>query len=118
MTNEKQVSDPATQSNYLAVSTSHVHFDWSIDWTKRVIAGSATHTLVAHEDVQQVTQVLPFSRFLQSPKSRNRFDSSYLVIERVEVAGKHADVRRLSSTPPYDYLPIMINSTISSHAMK
>lgn len=49
-----QPLDLATQSNYLSVSTSHVHFDWSIDWTKRVISGSATHTLIAHQDVNQV----------------------------------------------------------------
>lgn len=60
MGNAKKISDPATQSNYLSVSTSHVHFDWHIDWAKRVIAGSATHTLRAHEDVQQVMHVSSF----------------------------------------------------------
>ena len=42
--------DPATQSNYAQITTKHVHFDWTIDWKKRIISGSATHDLEANQD--------------------------------------------------------------------
>ena len=42
--------DPVTQTNYLQITSEHVHFDWTIDFDAKVISGSATHTLVAHED--------------------------------------------------------------------
>lgn len=50
--------DPSTQANYTQVASEHVHFDWTIDWAKQVIAGSATHTLAVKEDgVQKVMYV-------------------------------------------------------------
>ncbi|GAB1527857.1 Leucyl aminopeptidase yscIV [Rhizoctonia solani] len=65
------VLDPATQSNYIEVTTKHVHFDWTIDWKQRIIVGSATHDLVANQDgVKRVV-----------------FDTSYLEIHGAEVAG-------------------------------
>ncbi|KEP52053.1 leukotriene-A4 hydrolase [Rhizoctonia solani 123E] len=63
--------DPATQSNYAEITTKHVHFDWVIDWKQRIISGSATHDLIANQD--NVKQVI--------------FDTSYLEIAGVEVAG-------------------------------
>lgn len=42
--------DPVTQSNYLSITSEHVHFDWSIDFSAKYIAGTATHTLVVNED--------------------------------------------------------------------
>ena len=42
--------DPVTQTNYLQITSEHVHFDWTIDFDAKVIFGSATHTLVAHKD--------------------------------------------------------------------
>ncbi|CUA75782.1 leukotriene-A4 hydrolase [Rhizoctonia solani] len=63
--------DPVTQSNYSEITTKHVHFDWAIDWKQRIISGSATHDLIANED--DVKQVI--------------FDTSYLEIAGVEVAG-------------------------------
>ena len=52
--------DPSTQANYRQIASEHVHFDWSIDWSKQVIAGSATHTLAVKEDgVQEVMYVSP-----------------------------------------------------------
>ena len=51
--------DPSTQANYTQIASEHVHFDWTIDWTKQVIAGSATHTLAVREDgVKEVMYVL------------------------------------------------------------
>lgn len=58
-------SDPASQSNYLSVRTTHLDLDWSVDWTTRIISGSITHTVqAAHDEVQEVI-----------------FDSSYLDIK-------------------------------------
>ncbi|KAH9836660.1 metalloprotease [Rhodofomes roseus] len=42
--------DPTTQANYTKIASEHVHFDWTVDWAKQVISGSATHTLVVRED--------------------------------------------------------------------
>lgn len=54
MVSPSTLVDPDTHANYLDISTTHVHFDWSIDWEKRVIAGEATHDLVAHTEVDHV----------------------------------------------------------------
>ncbi|KAF8329435.1 uncharacterized protein EI90DRAFT_3145933 [Cantharellus anzutake] len=64
--------DPATQSNYLDISTSHAHFEWDIDWDKHIILGSVEHTLVAHTNVEKPVSL----------------DSSFLSIASVEVQGK------------------------------
>lgn len=37
--------DPTTQSNYLDVYTTHISFDWLVDFDKKIISGSATHKL-------------------------------------------------------------------------
>ncbi|KAG8690146.1 hypothetical protein FRC11_013549 [Ceratobasidium sp. 423] len=63
--------DPATQSNYAEITTKHVHFDWAIDWKRRIISGSATHDLIANQD--NVEQLV--------------LDTSYLKITGAEVAG-------------------------------
>ncbi|KAG8741670.1 hypothetical protein FRC12_015597, partial [Ceratobasidium sp. 428] len=63
--------DPATQSNYAEITTRHVHFDWTVDWKKRIISGSATHDLEANQD--NVAQVV--------------LDTSHLDIVDVQVAG-------------------------------
>ncbi|CAE6493395.1 unnamed protein product [Rhizoctonia solani] len=66
--------DPTTQSNYTEITTKHVHFDWVIDWDRRVISGSATHDLIVNQD--NIDQVV--------------FDTSYLEITSAEVAGAAA----------------------------
>jgi leukotriene-A4 hydrolase len=43
-------SDPTTQSNYLEISTQHVALDWHVDFTLKVISGSATHDLIVRKD--------------------------------------------------------------------
>ena len=43
-------SDPHTQSNYLEISTHHVALDWRVDFTLKVISGSATHDLTVKKD--------------------------------------------------------------------
>lgn len=42
--------DPTTQSNYTDVYSTHVRFDWKIDFVNRLISGSATHTLTVQKD--------------------------------------------------------------------
>ena len=42
--------DPTSQSNYLNISTTHVHFDWAVDFESQTIYGSATHKLTAKSD--------------------------------------------------------------------
>ncbi len=39
------MSDPTTQTNYLQAATTHVAFDWTVDFQKQIISGSATHTI-------------------------------------------------------------------------
>ncbi|KAI0757548.1 metalloprotease [Daedaleopsis nitida] len=47
--------DPATQSNWQDVASEHVDFDWTLDFNKETISGSATHLLrVKKENVQEV----------------------------------------------------------------
>ncbi|KAI0044083.1 leukotriene-A4 hydrolase [Auriscalpium vulgare] len=65
------MSDPTTQSNYLQIYTVNVDFDWSLDFEKRIVSGSATHSLAVKED--GVSEVI--------------FDSADLEIEKVEVEG-------------------------------
>jgi hypothetical protein len=48
-------SDPTTQSNYFEVISEHVALDWHVDFDKKIISGSATHTvLVKESDVKHV----------------------------------------------------------------
>ena len=44
------MSDPTSQSNFASIVTEHVAFDWTVDFEKKVISGSATHTLRAVDD--------------------------------------------------------------------
>ncbi|KAG9007927.1 hypothetical protein FRB93_006946 [Tulasnella sp. JGI-2019a] len=44
------VTDPTTQSNYWEITTKHAHFDWDIDWKKRILSGSVTHTLITQKE--------------------------------------------------------------------
>lgn len=70
-------SDPASQSNYLSVRTTHLDLDWAVDWSARIISGSITHTVeAAHDDVQEVI-----------------FDSSYLVIKSCTDASSGSELK-------------------------
>ena len=48
--------DPTTQANYTQIASEHIDFDWTIDFAKRIIVGSATHTFVVKE--AGVTEVM------------------------------------------------------------
>ncbi|KAF8839796.1 zincin [Paxillus ammoniavirescens] len=65
------VGDPTTQSNYLDIATENVALNWTIDFEKKRIHGSATHELVARVEVSEVI-----------------FDTYALDIESVEVNGR------------------------------
>ncbi|KAA1468302.1 Metalloprotease [Dentipellis sp. KUC8613] len=63
--------DPTTQSNYLQIATTHVDFQWTLDFALHEIVGSASHTLLVKED--GVKQVI--------------FDTADLSVEKVIVDG-------------------------------
>ncbi|KAG8882806.1 hypothetical protein FRB97_007740 [Tulasnella sp. 331] len=44
------ITDPTTQSNYWEITTKHAHFDWDIDWKRRILSGSVTHTLISKKE--------------------------------------------------------------------
>ena len=47
--------DKATFSNYTDVKTTHIHFDWFVNFDKSAIEGTTTLTMSAINDVQTVT---------------------------------------------------------------
>lgn len=50
--------DPTTQSNYIAIATQHVAFDWAVDFDKKTVSGSAQHTLITKDStVKEVVSV-------------------------------------------------------------
>jgi len=44
------MADPTTQSNYLKIATEHLTFDWTLEFKKEFISGTATHHLLVKED--------------------------------------------------------------------
>ena len=64
--------DPTSQANFLHVVSTHIHFDWNIDFAAKVIKGSATHTLLVKEDgIKEVVWVpLPTAGWEASPLMR------------------------------------------------
>ena len=78
------------------VTTKHVHFDWDINWEKRLISGSATHTLVTK--MESPTNVMYVIRALQAYGRCltifSSFDTQYLDIYSVQVNGSDAPVSR------------------------
>ncbi|KAH7908136.1 hypothetical protein BJ138DRAFT_1208110 [Hygrophoropsis aurantiaca] len=62
-------ADPTSQSNYVQIATTHVAFDWTIDYDRKIITGSAVHKLLAKTD--NVNEVV--------------FDTADLDIEEVKV---------------------------------
>ncbi|TFK89276.1 zincin [Polyporus arcularius HHB13444] len=47
--------DPSTQANWKEVASEHVDFDWTVDFAKQTISGSATHLLrVKKDNVKEV----------------------------------------------------------------
>ncbi|GAA5901564.1 bifunctional aminopeptidase/epoxide hydrolase [Sporobolomyces salmoneus] len=59
--------DPATQSNYDDIATTHLHLDWTVDFSQSFIRGSVVHSLLAKKN--GINQVV--------------FDSSFISIKRI-----------------------------------
>jgi leukotriene-A4 hydrolase len=76
MADKIPIDDPTTQSNYTKIATTNVSLDWTVDFDKKSIYGSATHRLLASADVTEVI-----------------FDTLVLDIESAEVNGKHVQTR-------------------------
>lgn len=51
------IEDPTSQSNYTKIATTNLSLDLTVDIKKRPIHGSATHSLLAKEDVSKVMYV-------------------------------------------------------------
>ncbi|KAG2002580.1 leukotriene-A4 hydrolase [Coprinopsis cinerea AmutBmut pab1-1] len=67
--------DPTTQSNYFEIETSHVSFDWEIDFDAKIIKGSAGYKLkVKTDDVKEVI-----------------FDTLDLDVQETKVRGENAE---------------------------
>jgi leukotriene-A4 hydrolase len=59
MADKIPIDDPTTQSNYTKIATTNVSLDWTVDFDKKSIYGSATHRLLASADVTEVMYVDP-----------------------------------------------------------
>lgn len=42
--------DPTTYANYTEIASEHISLSWSLDWERKTVSGSATHTLRAQVD--------------------------------------------------------------------
>ena len=43
-------TDPTSQANYTKIASTHIDFSWTVDFVRKTISGSATHTFVVKED--------------------------------------------------------------------
>lgn len=93
MAAEVPIEDPTSQSNYTKIATTNVTLDWTIDFEKRYIYGSATHQLIAKEDVSEVVYVNPAAVLMTCLTSGvDSFDTYALDIGSVEVNGNAVEV--------------------------
>ena len=82
MVNDKYYVDPAntvdttTLSNCGEVQPKHVHLEWTIDFSKKILSGSVTHTFDAAKGLKTID-----------------FDSSALEIERVYFNGREVSMK-------------------------
>ena len=44
------LDDPTSYANFRQVISTHIHFDWHIDFAAKIIKGTATHTLLVQKD--------------------------------------------------------------------
>ncbi|KAJ3565633.1 hypothetical protein NP233_g7504 [Leucocoprinus birnbaumii] len=66
------MSDPTSQSNYDQITSERIDFEWTVDFTQRVIQGTATHHLITKAD--SISSVV--------------FDTNDLRIDGVFIEGK------------------------------
>jgi aminopeptidase N len=76
-TNVTGPTDLSSLSNFAAIRTEHIQLDWTIDWTKQLIHGSATLTM----------------KPTKSGIDRVVLDTSYLDISGIKVDGEAVKVR-------------------------
>ncbi|GAA5993250.1 hypothetical protein JCM10908_004532 [Rhodotorula pacifica] len=81
--------DQATQSNYLDIESTDLQLDWTVDWSQRIVRGTATHTLKARKD--GVDKVV--------------LDTSYLAIKKCYLDSHKTD--DLSFTLPAKRHPVL-----------
>lgn len=75
---QQSAPDPASQSNfYKGAQTKHLHLDWTVDFDKKLIYGSAEHTVLVSKE--------GLTEFI--------LDTSYLRIDKVYVEGKETEVK-------------------------
>jgi leukotriene-A4 hydrolase len=63
--------DPTTQSNYLQICTTNVDFNWTLDFARQVVEGSATHTLLSRE--AGIEEVMYTKHYWVFPRIDNPF---------------------------------------------
>jgi leukotriene-A4 hydrolase len=76
-TNVTRPTDLSSLSNFADIRTEHIQLDWTIDWTKQLIHGSATLTM----------------KPTKSGIDRVVLDTSYLDISGIKVDGEAVKVR-------------------------
>ena len=42
--------DPTSQSNHLELESTHIDFQWTVDFERQIISGEAKHTLLVKAD--------------------------------------------------------------------
>lgn len=42
--------DPCSQANHLDVVSVHIDFEWTVDFARKIVSGSAAHTLSVRTD--------------------------------------------------------------------
>lgn len=79
-------SDPASQSNYVSISSEHLELDWTLDVEKRLISGSVEHTIIAHH-ASLAELVLDTSYLVIQSVSINGSTAKYTLEDRINVVG-------------------------------
>ncbi|GJE92045.1 M1 family metallopeptidase [Phanerochaete sordida] len=77
-------NDPTSQANFLQVPSSHVDFNWHLDFEAKVVAGSVTHHMrIVHDSVNEIV-----------------LDTAALEISKVEIDGHATQDYKLGSNHP------------------
>lgn len=85
--------DNATLSNYHQLRTTHTHLDWSIDWPRQLISGTATLTLKP-EGKGAVNEVVLDTSFLDIRAVRvDAADVKWTKAERIQAMGEALTIR-------------------------
>ena len=102
------MSDRSTQSNYNQISTKHLHLDWYIDFNNKVIRGSASHTLISHEDSVSIIN-LDTSFLTISSIESNQKQLNYTLNPRHEVMGNQLSINLTKPLRINEEIEVIIN---------